>query len=194
MGGEGVFRLLLDFPDRFAGAVSAAGYTLDTGADRIARTPLWIAVGAEDFDVVGSNRAIYNSIIDAGGSAVKYSEYQGFGHVGGIEEARGEPQILQWLLSQNRSTAIVKKTVCRNNNFGTSPKFSIIDGNLRITSSFPAGTVIKMFNLNGRLLLETDKQYGLLRLPAGASGRTIVWKASNAGHTVTGSALLYNLH
>ncbi|NLG16137.1 MAG: hypothetical protein GX556_02265 [Fibrobacter sp.] len=194
MGGEGVFRLIMDFPERFAGAVSAAGYTLDTGAAQMTKTPLWIAVGTDDLDVVGSSRAIYNSIVNAGGSAVEYTEYQGLGHVAGIEQARGEPQILQWLLSQNRSTAIIKKTVCRDNSFGTAPRFSFIDGSLRIFSSFPAGTIISLFNLNGQLLLETDKQCGALKLPAGASGRTIVWKASNAMHTVTGSTSLHNSH
>ena len=48
MGGEGVYKLLAEFPTRFAGAVAAAGYTLDTGASEMAQTPLWIFHGSED--------------------------------------------------------------------------------------------------------------------------------------------------
>jgi predicted peptidase len=31
MGGEGVYRLLADFPTKFAGAVDVAGYTVNKG-------------------------------------------------------------------------------------------------------------------------------------------------------------------
>ena len=48
MGGEGVYRLLMDFPTRFAGAIDAAGYTLNKGAAQMAKTPLWILIGSAD--------------------------------------------------------------------------------------------------------------------------------------------------
>jgi poly(3-hydroxybutyrate) depolymerase len=103
MGGEGVFRLLADFPTRFAGAVSASGYTLDTGAAEMAETPLWIFHGSEDgISPVENDRAIYQSILDAGGTLVKYTEYPGLDHVPAIEQARTEPGLLDWLLAQHR--------------------------------------------------------------------------------------------
>jgi predicted peptidase len=104
MGGEGVYRLLMDFPTRFAAGVSAAGYTLDTGASQMAKTPLWIFHGSGDTtSPVENDRAIYQSILKAGGTQVKYTEYPDLEHVPGIEQARTEPGLFQWLLTQYRN-------------------------------------------------------------------------------------------
>lgn len=103
MGGEGVYRLLMDAPTRFAAAVSAAGYTKDTGASQMAQTPLWIFHGAEDgTSPVDNARAITKSIRDAGGSKVKYTEYPDLDHVPAIQQARQEPGLFSWVLSQHR--------------------------------------------------------------------------------------------
>jgi predicted esterase len=103
MGGEGVFRLLADFPKRFAGAVSAAGYTLDKGASEMAETPLWIFHGSDDsISPVENDRAIYHSILAAGGTQVHYTEYPGLDHVPAIERARTEPGLFEWLLGRRR--------------------------------------------------------------------------------------------
>ncbi len=103
MGGEGVYRLLMDFPTRFAGAVSAAGYTKDKGAAQMAQTPLWIFHGdADGTSPVDADRTIYQSITAAGGTKVKYTEYPGLDHVPGIEQARSEPGLFEWLLAQHR--------------------------------------------------------------------------------------------
>jgi len=99
MGGEGVYKLLVEFPTRFAGAVAAAGYTLDVGASQMAQTPLWIFHGSDDsLSPVENDRAIYRSILDAGGTQVKYTEYPGLDHVPAIEQARREPGLFEWLL------------------------------------------------------------------------------------------------
>ena len=104
MGGEGVYRLLEDYPARFATAVSAAGYTIDTGAKQMAQTPLWIFHGSADgTSPVENDRAIYQSILDAGGKQVKYTEYPGLDHVPAIEQARTEPGLFVWVLSQRRN-------------------------------------------------------------------------------------------
>ena len=104
MGGEGVYKLLVEFPTRFAGAISAAGYTLDTGASEMAQTPLWIFHGSEDsINPVENDRTIYKSILNAGGTQVRYTEYPGLDHVPSIEQARTEAGLLQWLLAQHRN-------------------------------------------------------------------------------------------
>jgi predicted peptidase len=104
MGGEGVYRLLVDYPTRFAGAASAAGYTQDTGAGNMAQTPLWIFHGAADsISPVDSDRAIYKSILEVGGVGVKYTEYPDLDHVAAIEQARREPGLFGWLLAQRRN-------------------------------------------------------------------------------------------
>jgi predicted peptidase len=103
MGGEGVFRLLVDRPERFAGAVAVAGYTLDTGATEMAKTPLTILHGSLDsISPVSSSRTIYQSILDAGGTKVQYLEYEGLDHVPAIEAARVEPDLLPWLMAARR--------------------------------------------------------------------------------------------
>lgn len=103
MGGEGVYRLLMDAPTRFAAGVSAAGYTKDTGASQMAQTPLWIFHGAEDgTSPVDNARTIYESIRDAGGNKVKYTEYPDLDHVPAIQQAREETGLFSWLLSQRR--------------------------------------------------------------------------------------------
>jgi len=103
MGGEGVYRLLMDDPTRFAAAVAAAGYTIDTGASQMAQTPLWIFHGSADGTAsVGNARDIYQAIRDAGGTTVKYTEYADLDHVPAIQEARGEPGLFSWLLAQRR--------------------------------------------------------------------------------------------
>lgn len=103
MGGEGVFRLLFDQPTRFAGAIAVAGYTVDKGASQMAQTPLWILHGENDsISPVESARTIHQSILDAGGTQVRYTEYAGLDHVPAIEEARRHPELLTWLLEQRR--------------------------------------------------------------------------------------------
>jgi predicted peptidase len=103
MGGEGVYRLLADYPTRFAAGVSAAGYTKDTGASQMAQTPLWIFHGAADgISPVDNARTIHQSILDAGGAQVKYTEYPDLDHVPAIEQARQEPGLFDWLVGQHR--------------------------------------------------------------------------------------------
>jgi predicted peptidase len=103
MGGEGVYMLLVTYPERFAGGVAVAGYTLVTGADLMAETPLWILHGSEDtISDVSNARDIYQAILDAGGDQVIYTEYEGIDHNPSISQAASEPGLLEWLLDQSR--------------------------------------------------------------------------------------------
>jgi predicted peptidase len=104
MGGEGVYRLLMDYPTRFAAAGVASGYTVDKGASQMAQTPLWIFHGSNDgLAAVDNARTIYKSILAAGGTKVKFTEYDGLDHVPAIQQARGEPGMITWLLGQQRN-------------------------------------------------------------------------------------------
>jgi predicted peptidase len=104
MGGEGVYRLLVDWPTRFAGAISVSGYTLDNGAQQMAQTPLQIVHGSADTtSAVEADRTIYQSILDAGGTQVTYTEYPDLEHVPTLEKARTDPTLLEWLLAQRRN-------------------------------------------------------------------------------------------
>lgn len=104
MGGEGVFMLLAREPERFAGAVSVAGYTLDKDAASMAKTPLWILHGSNDtVNATDSSRKIYAAIQAAGGKSVRYTEYPGADHGTIWELAHREPGILAWLLAQRKT-------------------------------------------------------------------------------------------
>lgn len=191
MGGEGVYRLLTDFPARFSGAVSAAGYTINKGAAKMAKTPLWILIGANDeMSPVDSARTIYNSIISAGGTSVKYTEYPDLSHVAAIEQARGEPEIVKWLLTQNRLTGINKMSERRRYGSGNTLKFSLVDGTIHFSSPFPYGTVLTLLDLNGQILLQTDAQSSTLKLPASTTRRTVLWNASNHQFSISGKMSL----
>jgi predicted esterase len=101
MGAEGVLELLVQFPTRFAGAVVVAGYTLDKGAEQMAETPLWLIHGSADTtNPPGTIETIYQSILNKGGTLVKFTLYQGLEHSPAIVKARSEPGLLDWLLAQ----------------------------------------------------------------------------------------------
>jgi predicted esterase len=186
MGGEGVFRLLMDFPGRFAGAVDAAGYTLNKGAANMAKTPLWILIGeADEMSPVDSSRAIYNSILNAGGT-VKYTEYPDLGHVAGIENARVEPGLLEWLLYQNRSTSVINKAVLQTDPIAHFEPFGCKGGYLQFSSSLPAGSVVTLFDLNGQKLYATNASKNAIQLPIETTNKIILWKVSNSQNAVYG--------
>lgn len=101
MGAEGVLKLLVEMPDRFAGAVSVAGYTLDKGAQQMAKTPLWlIQGGADTVNKPESITTIHQSILNAGGSLVNLTVYPDLDHNPSIQQARGQSCVLDWLLAQ----------------------------------------------------------------------------------------------
>jgi poly(3-hydroxybutyrate) depolymerase len=103
MGGEGVYKLLAEFPERFAGGVAVAGYTVNKGASEMAKTPLWVVHSEDDNTAPYSAIAtIYQSILDAGGTKVELTTYTGLDHVPALENARSDPTFLRWLLDQRR--------------------------------------------------------------------------------------------
>jgi predicted peptidase len=109
MGAEGVFKLLMDFPTRFAAAVAAGGYTLDKGASAMAQTPFWIFHGSDDsINLVASVRTIHQSILDAGGTSIRYTEYPGLDHMPAIEKARSEPGLFAWLFAGRRTSDLAQ--------------------------------------------------------------------------------------
>lgn len=102
MGGEGVLKLLVELPTRFAGAIVADGYVDDTtGAERMAQTPLWLLHGtADEIAPLENIDTLYQAIRADGGSSVKLTLYDGMEHSPAIVRARSEPGLLEWLLAQ----------------------------------------------------------------------------------------------
>jgi poly(3-hydroxybutyrate) depolymerase len=192
MGGEGVYRLLMDMPTRFAGAVDAAGYTVNKGAAQMAKTPLWIFIGSGDeMSPIDSTRTIYNSILSAGGTQVKLTEYPGLTHVAGIEKAREEPGLLEWLLEKKRTTGIIKRSAMRNENVQGTSHFTFSNGNLNFSTSLPERSVVTLFDLNGIMLFKTVTGQKQIKLPPEITGRNVLWNVTNTQFNISGKLSLY---
>jgi predicted peptidase len=109
MGGEAVYQLAAKLPGRFAGLIPIAGYTEIKNAAEMAQTAIWMVYSAGDMDwnVADSSRNIYKAILAAGGTRVKFTEYDSGGtgmsaHMYAIDTARGDPKFLSWLLIQRK--------------------------------------------------------------------------------------------
>jgi hypothetical protein len=190
MGGEGVYRLLMDFPTRFTGAVSVGGYSVDKGAAQMAQTPFWILIGTEDeMSPIADTRTIYQSILQAGGTQVKLTELPGLGHVPAIEQVRTDSSVVRWLLRQTRTTALGLKSN-RARSLGSEVVFTIVDGSIRWSANLPPETRIAFFGTNGTLLFETDARTRTVQIPSSLRQRLVVWKASHAGGTWSGKVAL----
>lgn len=187
MGGEGVYRLLMDFPTRFAGAVDVAGYTPRKGAAQMANTPLWIWIGTEDeMSPIADARAIHEAIVQAGGKLVKFTEVPELGHVPAIELARTDTSLLAWLFDQVRTPALGRS---RSLPSGQDRIVAFANGSLRLSESLPSGTRISLLGLDGTVLFETDAGRRSVLLPASLRDRVVFWKASHPGSTLSGKAM-----
>jgi hypothetical protein len=113
MGGEGVLKLLVELPTRFAGAIVADGYVEDaTGAELMAESPLWLLHGtADSISPVASIEALHQAIQGAGKDLVKLTLYEGLEHSPAIVRARSEPGLLEWLLAQRHDGTLREPVV-----------------------------------------------------------------------------------
>lgn len=103
MGGFGVFNLLVKEPKMFTAAIAVCGGGLPSTANILKETPLWIFHGdADPIISVEQSRNIYNAILLAGGTKVRYTEYPNVGHDSWIN-AWNESTILNWLLVQRKN-------------------------------------------------------------------------------------------
>ncbi|HMA65794.1 MAG: hypothetical protein ACM31E_08595 [Fibrobacterota bacterium] len=179
MGGEGVYRLLMDYPERFAGGVVAAGYTIDKGADKMAKTPLWIFHGSDDNTASVSNaRTIYQSIKDSGGTLVKYTEYEGYDHTPAMNKVHDEPGVLEWLLTQKRITSFVKSM----HNNTVSDRIELLyckSGSLLFSRPVPSGAILSLYKLNGKMLYQTEIKGMTIQLPSSIRKPTMLWRISH---------------
>jgi len=188
MGGEGVYRLLTDFPDRFAGAISVVGYTVNKGADKMAKTPLWILHGAEDgLSPVANDRAIYQAILDAGGTEVTYTEYPDLDHVPAMEHARTEPGLLAWLLAQKKNTSSVIRHAATVDTYSNNLRLSCNGGRIYLSSPLPSGATLTLFDLGGKVLFATTT-FGTssVVLPSAAVNRVVVWQIAHPMGSASG--------
>jgi predicted peptidase len=103
MGGGGVWALLQNYPEKWAGAVVMSAYDNFTNVDAIARTPLWVFQGDQDTSVpVAMVRDMMKTLKKAHAN-LRYTEYRKTDHEVWTK-AYAEPDLLSWLSSQRRNS------------------------------------------------------------------------------------------
>jgi dienelactone hydrolase len=104
MGGYGTYGAIQKNPDMFAAAYIECGNGNTEMASILAKIPLWIFHGSEDpYVPVQGARDMYQAILDAGGTQIRYTEYKGVGH-NIWDYTRNETTLPWWLLAQRKNT------------------------------------------------------------------------------------------
>jgi predicted peptidase len=104
MGGLGVWSLLQNYPEKWAGAVIVAAYDNFTNTMAISRVPLWVFQGDEDQTVpVTTVRDMMKQLKKAEAN-VRYTEYRKAQHKI-WDRAFAEPELIPWLASQKRGAS-----------------------------------------------------------------------------------------
>lgn len=122
LGGEGVWSLLAEAPERFAAAVPMSGlYRGDGDVIRGVAVPVWNFHAADD-DIVPAedSRVLVTAFADAGG-AVTYTEYAVGGHVIWSAAYR-TPGLVDWTMAQRRGLPPQGTPGIRLTAPGTSPR------------------------------------------------------------------------
>jgi len=105
MGGYGTYGVLRNNPDMFAAAYVQCGRGSTEVASILAEIPLWIFHGSEDHTVsVQPARDLYQAVLDAGGTKIRYTEYEGVGH-NVWDYTANETTLQPWLLAQRKGVA-----------------------------------------------------------------------------------------
>lgn len=189
MGGEGVYKLLMDFPHRFAGAIIASGYTENKGAAQMASTPLWIFHGSNDVTAGVSNaRTIYQSIQDAGGALVKYTEYEGLDHVAAMNKAQSEAGALEWLLSKTLVTSKIRY-VPMHVSHNPTDMVRFKDGSIQFSPLVPSGSVFSLYTSFGVLVYQGFVSNQAVQLSSEMKRQTLHWHLKHASQSFSGTVM-----
>jgi predicted peptidase len=104
MGGSGVWSLLQNYPEKWAGALVLSAYDTFTAPQAIAQIPLWVFQGDEDMSVpVDMVRDMMKQLKKVHAN-LRYTEYHKMDHEVWTK-AFAEPDLLPWLSSQKRNQA-----------------------------------------------------------------------------------------
>jgi predicted esterase len=104
MGGFGVFYMLETYPGFFTAAYSVCGGGNPEFVENITNVPFWIFHGSYDNVIpVTESQNLYNAILDAGGTVVRYTEYPGVFHDSWINVSK-ETTLERWLFSQQKGS------------------------------------------------------------------------------------------
>jgi pimeloyl-ACP methyl ester carboxylesterase len=177
MGGYGTFGAIKKNPDMFAaGYVECANGNTDM-ANIMAKIPFWMFHGSEDSTVpVQGARDMYNAVKAAGGSQIRYTEYQGVGH-NVWDYTRYETTIPWWLLAQRKGAVHSNPDSVINFQASlTNDKKVLLEWNLPDDSTNPDNKIwyCKIFR-DGSLLKEVDNIYTSYTDSVVAMGNTYLY-------------------
>jgi len=102
MGGYGTWDIITRNPELFAAAVPACGGCDAAQAEKLKDLPIWTFHGSEDQVVPNtSTQAMVKALQEAGSSMIKYTEYEGEGHI--IEPfVFYDSSLYDWLFEQKK--------------------------------------------------------------------------------------------
>jgi len=105
MGGYGTFGAIKKNPDMFAAGYVECGNGNTDMAGILAAIPFWMFHGSVDSIVpVQGARDMYDAVLAAGGTQIRYTEYQGVGH--NVWDYTGHETTLPWWLLAQRKGAV----------------------------------------------------------------------------------------
>ncbi len=103
MGGLGVWALLQNFPEKWAGAVILGSYDNFSNPGAIARVPLWLFQGDMDLTVPVELVRTMVKQLRKGNAQLRYTEYHKMNHEI-WERVFAEPELVPWAAAQKRGT------------------------------------------------------------------------------------------
>ena len=102
MGGYGTWELITRHPEVFAASIPVCGAGIPSLAHRLTDIAIWAFHGDRDDTVPASgSRDMYNAILAAGGTKVKYTELPGVWHDSWIKAYKTEG-LVDWLYAQHK--------------------------------------------------------------------------------------------
>ena len=101
LGGNGVWRMAIRYPDRFAAVVPVAAWGPRGRVARLKQVPVWAFHGARDRGVpLRAGKAIVTALKKAGGR-VKFTVYKTADHAETWEKAYANEGLYRWMLKQS---------------------------------------------------------------------------------------------
>jgi predicted peptidase len=101
MGGAGTWSLLAEYPEKFAAAISICGRGDLEAAERIAKTPVRVFVGAKDRERTVANCFAMTAALKQAGGDAELKLYPDLPH-DCWTVTYDDPEVWQWLLSHSR--------------------------------------------------------------------------------------------
>jgi len=180
MGGYGTFGAIKKNPDLFAAAYVECANGNTNMAEILINIPLWMFHGSVDSIVpVKGARDMYNAVREAGGTQIKYTEYQGVGH-NVWDYTRDETTLPWWLLVQRKGTVHNKPDAVINIQANlTNDKKVLLEWNMPTDHTNPDNKIwyCKIFR-DGNVIKEADNIFTTFTDSTITSGNTYVYQVS----------------